>query len=317
MTVYPASAEKATCPVAGCGCAERAPRYPSDMTDAEWEVLGPQARAVMAELRHGPGGRPMSHRLRVVVDAIRYLVRYGVEWRALPADFPPWRAVYAFFERWAARGLPQRVVDRLRGQLRVGAGRAELPTAAVIDSQSVKAADTVGAASSGFDGGKKIKGRKRHIAVDSNGWLLAVLVTAASVQDRDGGHRLVALLRERFSTITLVWADGGYAGRLVAWAAAVLAVTVTVVKRSDNLRGFVVLPRRWVVERSFGWLNRHRRLVRDYERLPEHHEAMVLWSTTVIMTRQLVRQRTDQPPEPRWGTERTKPQSQQEDPEAA
>ena len=251
MTVYPVSAEKATCPVAGCGCAQRAPRYPSDMTDAEWEVLGPQARAVMAELRHGPGGRPMAHRLRVVVDAIRYLVRYGVEWRALPADFPPWQAVYAFFERWAARGLPQRVVDRLRGQLRVGAGRAELPTAAVIDSQSVKAADTVGAATSGFDGGKKIKGRKRHVAVDSNGWLLAVLVTAASVQDRDGGHRLVALLRERFSTITLVWADGGYAGRLVAWAAAVLALTVTVVKRSDNLRGFVVLPRRWVVERTF------------------------------------------------------------------
>jgi len=142
------------------------------------------------------------------------------------------------------------VVDRLRGQLRTGAGRAELPTAAVIDSQSVKAADTVGAASSGFDGGKKIKGRKRHVAVDSNGWLLAVLVTAASVQDRDGGHRLVALLRERFSTITLVWADGGYAGRLVAWAAAVLALSVTVVKRSDNQRGFVVLPRRWVVERT-------------------------------------------------------------------
>ena len=153
MSIYPASAEKATCPVAGCGCAERVPRYPSDMTDAEWEVLGPAARAVMAELRHGPGGRPMAHRLRVVVDAIRYLVRYGVEWRALPADFPPWQAVYAFFERWAARGLPQRVVDRLRGQLRVGAGRAELPTAAVIDSQSVKAADTVGAATSGFDGG--------------------------------------------------------------------------------------------------------------------------------------------------------------------
>jgi transposase len=195
------------------------------MTDAEWEVLGPQARAVMAELRRGPGGRPMTHRLRVVVDAIRYLVRYGVEWRALPADFPPWQAVYAFFERWAARGLPQRVVDRLRGQLRVGAGRAETPTAAVIDSQSVKAADTVGAATSGFDGGKKIKGRKRHVAVDSNGWLLAVLVTAANVQDRDAGHRLVALLRERFSTITLVWADGGYAGRLVAWAATVLALT--------------------------------------------------------------------------------------------
>ena len=192
----------------------------------------------------------MTHRLRVVVDAIRYLVRYGVG-GALPADFPPWQAVYAFFERWAARGLPQRVVDRLRGRLGCGSGARRTPTAAVIDSQSVKAADTVGAATSGFDGGKKIKGRKRHVAVDSNGWLLAVLVTAANVQDRDAGHRLVALLRERFSTITLVWADGGYAGRLVAWAATVLALTVTIVKRTDQVSGFVVLPRRWVVERSF------------------------------------------------------------------
>ena len=164
--------------------------------------------------------------------------------------------------------------------------------------------------------GKKIKGRKRHVAVDSNGWLLAVLVTAANVQDRDAGHRLVALLRERFSTITLVWADGGYAGRLVAWAATVLAVTVTIVKRTDQVSGFVVLPRRWVVERSFGWLNRHRRLVRDYERRPEHHEAMLLWATTMIMTRQLVHQRSGEPPRPRWGAERSMPPAQK-DPQAA
>ncbi|MEE1830049.1 IS5 family transposase [Streptomyces sp. SP17KL33] len=236
------------CSVTGCGCVHRVTRYPSDTTDAEWEVLEPHAQAVMAELRRGPGGRPMAHRLRAVVDAVRYLVRYGIEWRALPADFPPWQAVYAFFERWAQRGLPQRIVDRLRDQLRVGAGRAALPTAAVIDSQTVRGADTVGAATSGYDGGKKIKGRKRHIAVDTNGWLLTVLVTAASVQDRDAGHRLLALLREKFSTITLVWADGGYAGRLVTWATAVLSLAVTVVKRTDDVRGFVVLPRRWVVE---------------------------------------------------------------------
>ena len=187
----------------------------------------------------------------------------------------------------------------------------------MIDSQTVRVVDIVLTASSGYDGEKKIKGRKRHVGVDSNGWLLAVLVTAAGVQDRDAGHRLVALLRERFSTITLVWADGGYAGRLVAWAAAVLAVTVTVVKRSDTLGGFVVLPRRWVVERTFGWLNRHRRLVRDYERRPEHHEAMVLWATTMIMTRQLVRQRAGEPPRPRWGTERTRPHPPEKDPQAA
>jgi transposase len=217
--------------------------------------------------------------------------------------------VFGFFQRWRARGMPVRLVERLRDRLRVGAGRAPGPTAAVIDSQSVKAADTVGAATSGYDGGKKIKGRKRHIAVDTNGWLLAVLVTAASVQDRDGGHRLLALLRERFHTITLVWADGGYPGRLITWATTVLKLTVSVVKRNAERTGFTVLPRRWVVERTFGWLNRHRRLVRDYERRPDHHEAMVWWATVMIMTRQLARQASAAPAVPRWGGERRRPVS--------
>jgi transposase len=270
--------------------------YPSDLTDPEWEILRPEAEAVMAELRRGPGGRPMVHELRAMVDAVRYVTKYGVEWRALPADFPPWEAVYAFFARWSARGLPVRLVDRLRGRLRVAAGRGELPTAGSIDSQSVKAADTVGAASRGFDGGKKINGRKRHLVVDCLGLVVAVLVTAASVQDRDGACALLARLRARFSTITMVWADGGYAGRLVLWARAVLHLSLTIVKRTDDVEGFVVLPRRWVVERTFGWLMRHRRLVRDYERLPEHHEAMVLWATIMIMTRQLVRHTTTAPP---------------------
>jgi len=317
MSVYLVEAEKASCPVSGCACRDRAPRYPSDMTDAEWGVLRPEAEQVMAELRRGPGGRPMVHELRAMLDAIGYVTRYGIEWRALPVDFPPWEAVYAFFERWNARGLPLRLVDRLRGRLRVAQGRNELPTAGAIDSQSVKAADTVGAASRGFDGGKKINGRKRHIAVDCCGLLLAVVVTAASVQDRDGACPLLALLRERFSTITLVWADGGYAGRLVAWAAQALRLTVTIIKRSDDGRGFVVLPRRWVVERTFGWLMRHRRLVRDYERLPEHHEAMVLWATVTTMTRQLTRHTTGAPPQPRWGAPRTAPAREQREQQAA
>jgi transposase len=305
MSVYPVSAEKASdCRVSGCQCRSRLASYPSDLTDPEWEILRPEAEAVMAELRRGPGGRPMEHELRAMVDAVRYVTKYGIEWRAIPIDFPPHEAVYAFFCRWSVRGLPQRLVDRLRGRLRVGAGRSELPTAGSIDSASVKAADTVGAATRGFDGGKKINGRKRHIAVDSCGWLLAVLVTAASVQDRDGAHSLLALLRQRFSTITLVWADGGYAGRLVVWARTVLRLSVSIVKRSDDVQGFVVLPRRWVVERTFGWLMRHRRLCRDYERKPEHHEAMVLWATVMIMTRQLVRQTTGAPPHQRWGGDR-------------
>jgi transposase len=162
----------------------------------------------------------------------------------------------------------------------------------------VKAADTVAAHSRGYDAGKKINGRKRHVVVDSLGLLLAVIVTAASVQDRDGAFRLLALLRERFSTISLVWADGGYAGRLVNWARQALALTVTIIKRSDDTTGFAVLPRRWVVERTFGWLLRYRRLVRDYERRPEHHEAMVLWATVAIMTRKLARTTSGTPPIP-------------------
>jgi transposase len=154
--------------------------------------------------------------------------------------------------------------------------------------------------------------------VDTLGLLLSVLVTAASVQDRDGAYRLLATLRERFSTITLIWADGGYAGRLVSWAHTVLALTLTIVKRTDDTTGFVVLPRRWVVERTFGWLLRYRRLVRDYERRPEHHEAMVLWATVTIMTRQLDRTTSGTPPHPRWGQPRAlAPALEQQDQQAA
>jgi transposase len=209
--------------------------------------------------------------------------------------------VYAFFLRWSGRGLPERLAGRLRGRLRVMAGRSELPTAGCIDSQSVKAAETVAAVTCGYDSGKKIKGQKRHIAVDTLGLLLCVLVTAASVQDRDGAHSLLALLREKFSTIALVWADGGYAGRLVTWARDVLRLSVAIVKRSDDMRGFVVLPRRWVVERSFAWLMRYRRLVRVHERKPEHHQALIWWAAVHQMTRRLARELAGRPPHGRWG----------------
>ena len=167
-------------------------------------------------------------------------------------------------------------LTRLRSRIRIACGRSELPTAAVADAQTVRAADTVPATSSGYDAGKKPKVRKRNIVTDCLGLLLVETVTAASVQDRDGAHQLLALLRERFSTITLVWADSGYAGRLVVWAKQALCLAVTVIKRTDDTVGFVVLPRRWVVERTFGWLVRHRRLVRDYERPHEtvHQQAL-------------------------------------------
>jgi transposase len=274
------------------------------MSDAQWRILEPHARAVMDEIRRA-SGRPMVHDLRAMVDAVGYVVRNGIEWRAMPVDFPPWEAVYAFFQRWSQRGLPQQLVQRLRARLRTGLGREVQPSAAILDAQTVKAADTVGAASRGFDSGKKINGRKRHLAVDVEGFLLAVVVTAASVGDRMGAKLLVIALLNTCTRLKLIWADSGYDGNpLAVWVHAVARITLTVIKRTE-LHTFRVVPRRWVVERSFGWLLRYRRLVRDYERRPEHHEAMVYWATVMIMTRRLARRTTDPPMKRRWGQPRT------------
>jgi transposase len=274
------------------------------LTDGQWRVLEPQARAVMDELRRATG-RPMVHDLRAMLDGINYVVRNGIEWRALPVDFPPWEAVYAFFQRWSQRGLPQYLVDRLRVRLRTGVGRDPQPSAAIVDSQSVKGADTVGAGTRGFDSGKKIQGRKRHIVVDVEGFLLAVVVTAANVGDRMGAKLLIITLLNTCTRLRLIWADAGYDGKpLAGWARSVARVTVEVIKRTE-LHVFKVVPRRWVVERSFGWLLRYRRLVRDYERRTENHEAMVYWATVMIMTRRLARRSTDPPMKRRWGKPRS------------
>ena len=306
MSVYRDLAADATCSSLGCLCHDRPRTYPSDLTDGQWAVLEPPARAAMAEFARATG-RPMVHNLRAMLDAIAYVVRYGIEWRALPADFPPHEAVYAFLCRWNRKGLPEHLADHMRERIRLDQQRDSRPSAACLDSQSVKASDTVAAASCGYDAGKKIKGRKRHIAVDTCGLVVSVLITAASVQDRDAGMRLLALVREKLSTVVLVWADGGYAGRLLEWAHQVLRVRVEIVKRSDDARGFQVLPRRWVVERTFAWLMRYRRLVRDYERRPEQHAAMVWWATVFLMVRRLERVRRGQGPHQRWGGPRPDP----------
>jgi transposase len=304
MSVYPVAVSDASCATPGCWCRDRVACYPSDLTDTQWELLRPEAERVMAELRQATG-RPMVHELRAVLDAVFYVVRNGIEWRAMPADFPPWDAVYAFFQRWSQRGLPQRLVDRLRHRLRVRARRDAQPSAAIVDSQSVKAADTVGAGSRGFDNGKKINGRKRHIAVDVEGFLLAVVVTAANIGDRMGAKLLVIAVLNVCTRLKLIWADSGYDGApLARWIRSVAGATLQVIRRTEQ-HAFRVVPRRWVVERSFGWLLRYRRLVRDYERRTEHHEAMVYWATVLLMTRRLARRRTDPPTVPRWGQSRT------------
>jgi transposase len=284
------------------------PRYPSDLDDAQWRVLEPRAREVMAELVIA-AGRPMVHDLRAVCDAVSYVVRNGIEWRALPVDFPPWQAVYAFWERWNKRGLPLALVHRLRGKLRAHQGRKPQPTACIVDSQIVKAADTVPRATSGYHGGKKITGRGRHLAVDAEGWLLALVVTAASVSDRAGAKLLVIRLFDAFDTLKIMWADSGYDGKpLAAWIKAVAVITLEVVTRASP-HSFQVVRRRWVIERTFGWLMRYRRLARDYERRTQNHEAMVYWATVLIMTKRLARYETGQPPIQRWHSDR-KPQDQ-------
>jgi transposase len=262
--------------------------YPSSsMTDAQWQLLEPLLPP--PGNLGGRGGRPEKHDRRRVLDAIFYVVRGGIAWAALPAEFPPVKTVYGIFRRWSRAGVWAQLHDALRDRARVRAGRRAQPTAAVIDSASIRGADTVPARSRGYDAGKRVNGRKRHLAVDTGGLLLAVVVTIAGIQDRDGACRLLAALRAKFSTIALVWADGAYAGRLVDWAKTVLTFAVTIVKRTDDMAGFQVIPRRWVVERTLAWISKYRRCVRDYETLPEHSEAMVYIAMIMTMSRRLAR----------------------------
>jgi len=276
------------CP-GGISRSRRARRYPSDMSQAEWAVCEPllPAPAWLA----GRGGRPASWCMRDITDAIRYLTHNGPVWRALPADFPPAGTVYWWLDKWQADGSAEQMHDDLRDRVRLAAGRTAAPTAAVIDSQSVKGSEMIARTRRGYDAGKKINGTKRHLAVDALGLLLTVLVTAASVQDRDAAKPLLWNLRKAFPSVKLAWADGGYAGKLVTWAAAKLKprLALEIVKRPDDLHTFKVLPRRWVVERTLSWITRHRRTVRDYERLPAHHETYVHWAMIIVMTRRLAR----------------------------
>ena len=264
----------------------RRPRYPSDMDDAQWALTAPLVPAGGTGRR---GGRRPKHSRRDVVDGIRYVAHNSCVWRALPADFPPWQVVYAYHARWARDGTLNHLHNALREQVRVAEGRQPEPSAALVDSQSVRAAETVARSTRGFDGGKKVNGRKRHIATDTTGLLLVVLVTAASTQDRDGGRWLLWALTCCFPRVSLVWADSGYAGQLVDWAKARLNLAVTIVRKLADQVGFQVHHRRWVVERTLSWITRCRRTVRDYERLPAHHAAFVQWSMIIIMTRRLAR----------------------------
>ena len=235
-------------------------------------------------------GRVPKHPRRAIVDAILYVVRSGCSWRQLPVDFPPWQTVYWQFQQWEKRQVTERILQELREQLRLAEGREPEPSAGVMDSQSVKAADTVAGDSRGYDAGKKINGRKRFIVTDTLGMLVVVCVMSASWQDRDGA-KTTLLSTYLTSPIRHVFADQGFAGKLVDWAAETLNTTVEIVRKPADQQGFVVHPKRWVVERSLAWLTAHRRLARDYERHPQVSEAFIRWAAINTMIRRLDRGR--------------------------
>jgi putative transposase len=254
--------------------------YPTDLTDEQWHILEPMIP------REKHGGRHRTMDMREVVNAILYILRTGCQWRNLPHDFPPWGTVAWYFWLWSNDGTWTRIHDKLRELVRGEAGRESEPSAAIMDSQSVKTTEVGGP--KGYDAAKKVTGRKRHLLVDTMGLILLVIVHPADVQDRDGATSLLSLLVGRFPRLQLIWADGGYAGHLVAWVMLTFEsrLRLEIVRRTEEHR-FSVVRHRWIVERTFGWLGRCRRLSKDYEALTGTSEDWIRLAMIGVMIRRL------------------------------